>query len=128
MIPYCPEIAGGLPTPRAGAEIVGGEGIDVIRGKARLINENGKDVTNQFIKGAKNTLKVAKMHHATMAILKQGSPSCGSRFIYDGSFSGKTIPGKGVTAALLEQNGIKVFSEENLDEAALFILELEGKG
>jgi uncharacterized protein YbbK (DUF523 family) len=127
LIPYCPEVAGGLPTPRAGAEIVNGDGFDVINRKASVINEKGIDVTRQFIKGAKNTLRVAKLHHATVAILKQGSPSCGSKLIYDGTFSGNTIPGMGVTAALLTQNGIRVFSEENLDETAIYLLESEGK-
>lgn len=111
-IPICPEQAGGLSTPRPPAEIVGGNGFDVLDGKARVIDINGKDVTQQFIKGARETLKMAQLVGASSAILKQRSPSCGSKEIYDGSFSHKPIPGMGVTAALLMRNGINVLDEQ----------------
>ncbi|HBI04342.1 MAG TPA: DUF523 domain-containing protein [Paenibacillaceae bacterium] len=112
-IPICPEQVGGLSTPRPPAEIIGGNGFDVLEGKARVVDVNGKDVTPQFLKGAQETLKMAQLVGATSAILKQRSPSCGSKEIYDGSFSHKRIEGMGVTAALLTKNGIKVTDEDS---------------
>ena len=111
-IPVCPEQVGGLSTPRPPAEIIGGSGFDVLEGKAQVVDVNGKDVTAQFLKGAQETLKMAQLVGATSAILKQRSPSCGSKEIYDGSFSHKRIEGMGVTAALLTKNGIKVTDED----------------
>jgi len=111
-IPFCPEQAGGLPTPRYPAEIVGGNGYDVLDGKAKVINEKGLDVTKEFIKGAEETLKLAKLLHAAEVILKSKSPSCGSSLIYDGSFKGRLIPGPGVTTALLMRNGIRVINSD----------------
>jgi len=110
----CPEELGGLPTPRPPAEIQGGDGANVLNGKARVVNTGGMDVTENFIKGAFEVLKIAELGKFEEAILKQRSPSCGSGLIYDGGFSGKLIKGDGVAAALLKQNGIRVFSEENL--------------
>lgn len=115
-IPVCPEQLGGLSTPRPPAEIIGGNGFDVIHGKARVVDVNGKDVTAQFIKGAKETLKIAQLVGAKSAILKQRSPSCGSKEIYDGSFSHKRTDGMGVTAALLTKNGITVADEDSAAE------------
>lgn len=110
----CPEQLGGLSTPRLPAEIVGGNGEDVLDGKARVIDAEGKDVTNAFMKGAEETLAIARLYGASSAILKESSPSCGVMRQYDGTFSHRKIPGMGVTAALLRQNGIAVYSEENL--------------
>jgi len=104
LIPVYPEILGGLPTPREPAEQ---------RGK-KVISESGKDVTKYFKKGAKEVLKIAKLFKVKEAILKQGSPSCGSGKIFDGTFSGKIKKGDGVTTALLKKNKIKIFSEEDL--------------
>jgi uncharacterized protein YbbK (DUF523 family) len=111
-VPVCPEQMGGLSTPRLPAEIVGGDGEDVLDGKAKVINIEGEDVTDAFIRGAEEALRVAKSVSATEAILKERSPSCGSCVIYDGTFSGKKQAGNGVTAALLQRNGIKVVTEE----------------
>jgi uncharacterized protein YbbK (DUF523 family) len=111
-VPVCPEQIGGLSTPRLPAEIVGGDGFDVLDGKAKVITIEGEDVTEAFIRGATETLRIAKSVGATEAILKERSPSCGSCMIYDGSFKGQKQAGKGVTAALLKRNGIKVVSEE----------------
>lgn len=111
-VPICPEQMGGLSTPRLPAEIVGGDGEDVLDGKAKVINIEGEDVTAAFIRGAEETLRVAQSVGAVEAILKERSPSCGSCMIYDGTFKGQTQAGKGVTAALLKRNGIKVISEE----------------
>jgi len=104
LIPVCPEQLGGLPTPREPAEIVG----------KRVITRSGKDVTENFMRGARETLRIAKLFGVKEAVLKQGSPSCGCGRIYDGTFSGKTVKGDGVTAALLKRHGIKVVTEEDL--------------
>ncbi|MDK2918065.1 MAG: hypothetical protein PWQ37_798 [Candidatus Petromonas sp.] len=112
----CPEQLGGLPTPRKPSEIVDGDGHDVLKGKTKVLDNEDRDVTGFFIKGAKETLKIADLYGAKTAILKANSPSCGSKKIYDGSFSGKLKDGKGVTAALLKENGILVLDEENYRE------------
>lgn len=115
VIPVCPEQLGGLPTPRNPCEISMGTGADVLDGKCRVISNTRIDVTNHFIKGAQETLKLAKACGVKKAVLKAGSPSCGSGHIYDGSFSGSTIGGNGVTAELLRRNGVEVFTEETFD-------------
>ncbi len=112
-IPVCPEQLGGLSTPRPPAEIVGGDGFDVLDGKAKVINDRGEDVTHMFIDGAHQALRIATAAGATRAILKERSPSCGSRLIYDGSFSGTKKQGVGVTAALFIRHGIEVESEDD---------------
>ncbi|MDN5347962.1 MAG: hypothetical protein PWP65_1526 [Clostridia bacterium] len=111
-VPVCPEQLGGLPTPRPPAEIQGGEGRDVLSGRARVKDREGKDVTEAFIRGAMETLKLAQKINARVAILKEKSPSCGSTQIYDGTFTGQLQPGAGVTAALLTGHGLKVYSEK----------------
>lgn len=111
-IPVCPEQIGGLSTPRPPAEIEGGDGEDVLDGKAKVIDIHGNDVTEAFIQGAYETLKIAKEIGATEAILKERSPSCGSCMIYNGEFTGNKKPGSGVTAALLRRHQIQVRSEE----------------
>ncbi|BCJ85472.1 DUF523 domain-containing protein [Effusibacillus dendaii] len=110
-VPICPEQLGGLPTPRNPAEIVGGDGFDVLAGRARVIDSQGNVVTKEFVDGAYQALQLARTAGATEAILKERSPSCGSHMIYDGSFSGAKKAGVGVTAALFMQNGIAVFPE-----------------
>ena len=112
-MPVCPEVLGGLSIPREPAEIVGGDGEDVLSGQAEVITYTGKDVTEQFIKGAQETLKIARENEATIVVLKERSPSCGSAMIYSGEFNGNKRIGNGVTAALLKRNGIQVVSEEN---------------
>lgn len=109
----CPETLGGLHIPRPPAEIVGGNGDDVLAGQAFVKDKLGTDVTKAFIKGAQEVLLLAKKHGATVAVLKERSPSCGGTMIYNGTFSSIVKSGAGVTAALLKQNNIKVFSEEN---------------
>ncbi|TCP53798.1 uncharacterized protein YbbK (DUF523 family) [Tumebacillus sp. BK434] len=108
----CPEQLGGLSTPRPPAQIVGGTGEDVLDGKAKVVTDQGEDVTAEFVKGAEQALKMAQLVGAQEAILKERSPSCGSSVIYDGSFSGAKMPGDGVTSALLRRHGIAVYSEE----------------
>ncbi len=108
----CPEVSGGLSTPRLAAEIVGGNGEDVLCGKAKVLDSAGNDVSNAFIQGAYKALQLAQKHQITHVILKANSPSCGSELIYDGSFSGNKIQGNGVTSALLKQHGFKVITED----------------
>lgn len=112
LIPVCPEQLGGLKTPRPPQEIQGGSGEGVLDGKCKVKNINGEDVTQQFIRGAEETLRIAKLLKATQFIGKSRSPSCGCGQIYDGTFSNRPIDGDGVTTALLRRNGIKVIREE----------------
>ncbi len=118
LMPFCPEMAGGLSVPRPPAEIVGGDGFSVLGGEAKIINTDGRDVTDCFLAGAQIALEKARRLEIGLAILKDGSPSCGSSYIYDGTFSKKYKPGKGVTSALLEKNNIRVFSEKDIKEVA----------
>jgi len=123
-IPVCPEQLGGQQTPRAAHEIVGGNGLDVLQGKAKVLGQEvdeSDDVTSEFLKGAYETLKIAEAVGAYIAILKARSPSCGTSEIYDGTFSGTKRQGNGVTAELLLSKGMKVFTEENLKELELYI-------
>jgi uncharacterized protein YbbK (DUF523 family) len=113
-VPFCPEQAGGLTTPRSPSEITGGDGLAVLAGKARVITDKGQDVTEDFIKGAKEALKLAKLIGAKTAILKSKSPSCGSKCVYDGTFSGKLRDGIGVTAAYLQKHGINVIASDQV--------------
>ena len=106
LVPVCPEVLGGLPTPRSPAELQPG---------GRVVNRAGEDVTAAYLEGACRTLELARTEGCTLAVLKANSPSCGSRQIYDGSFSGKLVPGQGVTARLLGESGIRVADEETLD-------------
>ncbi|MCX8150008.1 MAG: DUF523 domain-containing protein [Candidatus Bathyarchaeota archaeon] len=110
LFPVCPEVLGGLPAPRMPAEVQNGDGAEVLEGKAKVINKRGIDVTEQFLKGAQETLKIAKAIGATEAFLAENSPSCGCGKIFDGTFSGTTVAGDGVTAALLKKNSVKVVS------------------
>jgi uncharacterized protein YbbK (DUF523 family) len=115
-IPFCPEVSGGLPTPRAPAEISDGNGTHVLNAQSRVISNDGGDVTDAFITGARLALATCQQQHIQLALLTESSPSCGSTTVYNGKFGGVKIPGKGVTTALLEQHGIKVFSQYQLDE------------
>ena len=115
-IPVCPEQLGGLATPRSPCEIPNGAGADALLGQARVFSRDGEDVTENFLKGAHETLRICKMTGAKAAVLKAQSPSCGCGLIYDGTFSGKKREGDGVTAALLRKNGIQVLSEEEYNE------------
>lgn len=110
LIPVCPEEVGGLPTPRPPVEIVGGDGNDVLDGKARVLTADGEDKTAEFLSGAHHALELAQSQGVTCVILKSKSPSCGCGNIYDGTFSGTLISGDGVTAALLKRHGIEIVS------------------
>lgn len=102
LVSVCPEMLGGLPTPRPAAEIRGDQ----------IITRNGDNVSEAFRLGAAKTLQQAQQHQVIAALLAARSPSCGSDSVYDGSFSGRLIAGRGITAELLEQQGIRCFSPE----------------
>lgn len=106
LIIICPEQAGGLPTPRDPAE----------RQQDKVITVNGQDVTQAFAQGAQLALKLCQQHNIKIALLKAKSPSCGNNKIYNGQFNNTLVDGLGVTAELLEQHGISVFSELDIDE------------
>jgi uncharacterized protein YbbK (DUF523 family) len=117
VISFCPEVAGGLAVPRAAAEIHAGDGAAVIAKLASVKTQDGTDVSEYFLSGARQALALCRQYDITVAVLTESSPSCGSGRIYDGSFTRNAIPGSGVTAALLAQKGIKVFNQHQLDEA-----------
>ena len=125
LIKLCPEQAGGLQTPRAPAEIQHGDGLAVLAGKASVINTDSTDVSNAFIQGAQAALSLARQYDIKFALLKAKSPSCGNETIYNGQFNGHLKNGPGVTAALLQQHGIKVFNETEIEALsdALTLLE-----
>jgi uncharacterized protein YbbK (DUF523 family) len=120
VAPICPEVAGGLPTPRLPAEIedahVGLDGQAVLEGRTRVVRNDGADVTVQFVAGAEAALALAQRLDVQRAILKSRSPSCGAGQIHEGRFAGTLVPGDGVTTALLKQAGIHVITEQDLAE------------
>lgn len=110
----CPEQMGGCPTPRYPCEIADNStGQDVLDGKAKVVDSQGLSRTDEFLRGAHETLKVAQLFNISMAVLKSKSPSCGCGRIYDGSFSRQLRDGNGVTAQLLLNNGYKICTEED---------------
>ncbi len=125
VVPLCPEVAGGLPTPRAAAEIPGGQGGEVLDSTAAVITTDGEDVSVQFLEGARRALELVQKHGIRVAVLKANSPSCGNLLTYDGTFSGVRVSGEGVTAALLKRHGVRVFSELELAEAAVTLAALD---
>lgn len=104
LIPVCPEIMGGMPTPRNPVEISDG----------KVFDYDGEEFTKEFEKGSEEVVKLAKLYDATIAILKENSPSCGSNYIYDGTFNHKKIKGMGIAAHKLSKENIKLFNEENV--------------
>ena len=125
LVPFCPEVAGGLSVPRPPAEIRGAGGPAVLDGTARVVTSGGADVTEAFRAGARAALEAAVREGARIAVLKDASPSCGSRTIYDGTFAGRRRPGAGVTAALLAERQVRVFNEDELEAAQRCVTELE---
>lgn len=107
LLPVCPEVLGGLPIPRPSCEILTEE-----EGAERVVDKTGEDRTDAFQMGAQRTLALCRAAGITRAILQQRSPSCGHGCIYDGSFTGRLIPGNGITARLLAENGIEIIPEE----------------
>lgn len=106
LVPVCPEQLGGLPTPRTPAERVGD----------RVVNREGADVTDAFRQGAEKTLELARASGITKAVFQVRSPSCGSGTVYDGTFSGALTAGQGVTAELLEKNGVNIYRSDQAGE------------
>jgi len=106
IVPVCPEVLGGLTTPRTPSERVGD----------KVLMKDGTDVTAAFRRGADEALKLARLYGAEIALLKERSPSCGSGVIYDGSFSGSFAPGDGVTGETMKANGIAVYGESRIQE------------
>ena len=113
----CPEQLGGLPTPRLAAEIIGGDGADVLAGRAWVCDASGADVSKAYIDGAHRALALVQQQGAMAVILKANSPSCGSRTIYDGRFQACLKAGMGVTAALLHEHGVVVCDETDVAAA-----------
>lgn len=127
VVPVCPETAAGLPVPRPPAEIEGGDGHAVLEHQAFVSDSTGADVTPLFMQGAQSAMAAAASHGVRLAVLKDGSPSCGSTYIFDGTFRGQRDHGQGVTAAMLSRAGIRVFSESQIQEAANYLEDLELK-
>jgi uncharacterized protein YbbK (DUF523 family) len=117
IVSACPEMLGGLGVPRPPAEINPATG--------RVMTNEGDDVTDAFREGARLVGALCEDQGIRVAILKANSPSCGSRILYDGTFTGAKIPGDGITAALLRANGVTIFDENQLDEAARYVASLE---
>ena len=115
LVPVCPEVEGGLSVPRPPAQIRDG----------RAVTEAGKDVTEAYVKGAEKALETAMEHDVAFAIFKQKSPSCGSRYIYDGTFTGRLKEGRGIAAGYLIKAGFRVFGEDELEDAAKYMKLLE---
>ncbi len=116
LVPFCPEVAGGLSVPRPPAEI---------QADGRVVDDRGVDRSPEFVRGAESALEMFRAQGCALAILKEGSPSCGVHRVYDGTFSKRAVPGKGITTALLRQHGLAVFSEAELEEVARLLAELE---
>ena len=114
----CPEQLGGLTTPRVPSELQA-KAKDILEGNGKIVTKEGMDVTKQFIKGAKEVVEIAKKLSISTAILKERSPSCGVNFVYDGSFNGNKVKGKGITAEMLNEIGIKTLSEKDLEVQGL---------
>ncbi len=119
---FCPEVAAGLGTPRAAAEIRGGDGRCVLKGSARVQTASGEDLSANFMAGARLALELCRNQGIGVALLAESSPSCGSTRIYDGHFRQRKIEGVGVSTALLEQHGIRVFSQHQIEEAAKYLM------
>ncbi|MFH1877856.1 MAG: DUF523 domain-containing protein [Candidatus Omnitrophota bacterium] len=119
---FCPELAGGLGCPREKYEILCGTGEDVLTGRAKVVSRSGKDETASFFLGATLALKKTAANNISIAVLKARSPSCGKYNIYSGHFDGVLRKGAGVTCALLQRNGIRVFSEEELNSSIFLSL------
>ncbi|GAB2845828.1 DUF523 domain-containing protein [Actinocorallia aurea] len=117
IVGFCPELAGGLGVPRPPAER---------RGEA-VVTDTGDDVTEAFQRGAEQALQTALRAGVKVAVLKEGSPSCGTHQIADGSFTGRKVPGSGLTTALLRDNGVHVFSETEIEKAEAFLSGLESR-
>ncbi len=125
LVPLCPEMAGGLTVPRPPAEIEGGDAEAVLFGRAPIRTEAGLDVTEAFMAGAEMALATCRRYGLRLALLKEGSPSCGVYRVNDGHFAGNKVPGQGLTARLLARHGIRVFGEHEIAAASTYLKSLE---
>jgi uncharacterized protein YbbK (DUF523 family) len=115
LVAVCPELAGGMGVPRPPGEIVGIDGAAVLDGAGRVMESSGRDVTDPYVSGARSTLELARAHDIQVAVLKDGSPTCGTSYIYDGTFRHvRKYGAMGVAAALLRRHGIAVFSQDQI--------------
>lgn len=122
IVSVCPEVEAGMSIPRQPAEIFKGSGESVLTGEVDVIEKSGAKVTNDFLAGASIALNLCRKFDIGIAVLAEFSPSCGSSAIYDGSFSGQKLPGMGVTAALLREHGVRVFSQYEIAQANTALL------
>lgn len=125
LVVHCPELAAGLATPRLPAELVGGGGQEALNGMANILESDGTDVSQHYLLAAWLALKTAQDSRCQLALMTDGSPTCGSQKIHDGSFQGITQPGMGVAAALLRQHGIEVYAETELVKLIARVDELD---
>lgn len=116
LVPVCPEVFGGLHTPRPDSQRVS---------PTKVMAQTGEDVTKEYTLGAKEALRLAKENDVAFCIMKLDSPSCGSKYIYDGTFTDTKVPGQGLAVAYLRSEGFQVFSEEDLDKAESLLNSLE---
>jgi uncharacterized protein YbbK (DUF523 family) len=126
LVSFCPELAAGFPVPRAPAEIVESTASVVLKGRGMVKEDNGTDVTAMFVEGAELAAQQALAQGCVVAVLTDGSPSCGTTYTFDGSFSGGTVSGMGVAAQLLHDHGLRVFPEDQIDEADRYLGSLDG--
>lgn len=115
LVEICPEVAGGLPVPR----------VDAQRRGDRIMTRDGRDVTEEYRKGAEEALRLAYENRVALCLMKEKSPSCGTKVIYDGTFSGELTPGEGLTTESLRKAGYDVFGEDRMDEAVKLLEEVE---
>lgn len=125
LVPLCPEVSGGLAVPRVAAEVTQGDSHAVLNKQGAVRTSAGMDVTAHFRKGAAAALALCRRYHIQMAILKEGSPSCGVELLHDGRFLGIKTAGSGVTSQCLRNHGIALFNERQLIDAANHLAQLE---
>ncbi|HEY0215389.1 MAG TPA: DUF523 domain-containing protein [Cellulomonas sp.] len=122
LVQFCPEVAAGMPVPREPAEIVGGTAADVLAGRARVLGRSGADQTAVFLRAAELGLAQIRALRPALAVLVDRSPSCGSSVVYDGTFTGTRVAGRGLSAELLHREGVPIFTPESLGAARLRLL------
>ena len=128
VVSVCPEVAGGLSVPRPPAEIAAGAGgMEVLKGTAKVMDATGLDVSAQFLQGAGQALELTRSRRIRIAILKEGSPSCGTGYTYDGNFTRTKVTHPGVCAARLQETGVQVFNEAQLKQADSLLRQLEAE-
>jgi uncharacterized protein YbbK (DUF523 family) len=128
LVHVCPELAVGFPVPRLPAEIVGGTATAVLRGNAQVREVAGNDVTELFREAAREAVARAQAADVALAVLVDGSPTCGSTYVHDGLFAGGTVPGRGLAAELLVRSGVPVFNQTQLEAADALLAQIEAAG